>query len=235
MRAGSDEPLIPTKGDSPAVALVSGGMDSCVTAAIAVRQHVSAAFLHVSYGQRTESRERAAFEAIADHYGVERRLAVRLDLLAAVGGSCLTDRSIDVPRADLGRTGVPVSYVPFRNTHLLAAAASWAEVIGAKAIYIGAVEEDSSGYPDCRKVYYEAFNDLLEAGTKPGSGLEVRTPLIDLSKSEIVRLGLDLGAPFHLSWSCYASEEKACGECDSCALRLRGFAAAGVRDPIPYS
>jgi len=209
-------------------------MDSCVSAAIAVRQH-EAALLHVSYGQRTEGRERAAFEAIADHYAVERRLAVRLDLLSAIGGSCLTDRAIEVPPADLSREGVPVSYVPFRNTHLLAAAVSWAEVLGAGAIYIGAVEEDSSGYPDCRRVYYDAFNRLIEVGTKPGARLRIETPLIDLGKAEIVRLGLDLAAPFDLTWSCYRSEERACGACDSCALRLRGFAGAGATDPIRYA
>jgi 7-cyano-7-deazaguanine synthase len=201
---------------------------------MAARQD-DAAFLHVSYGQRTEARERRAFEAIADHFGIARRLAVRLDLLASIGGSCLTDASIAVPQADLSREDVPISYVPFRNTHLLAAAVSWAEVIDARAIYIGAVEEDSSGYPDCRRVYYEAFNRLIEVGTRPGSRLTVLTPLIGMRKAEIVRLGLGLDAPFRLTWSCYRSEERACGACDSCALRLRGFAEAGSKDPIPYA
>lgn len=217
-----------------AVVLVSGGMDSCVTAAVATRQH-DAAFLHVSYGQRTEGRELQAFTSIADHYRVEKRLVVRLDALARIGGSALTDAAIPVPDADLGRQGVPVSYVPFRNTHLLAAAVSWAEVIAAEAIYIGAVEEDSSGYPDCRSVYYEAFNRLIEVGTRPGTRLEVRTPLIAMRKSAIVILGLDLAAPLHLTWSCYRSETLACGACDSCALRLRGFAEAGTADPIQYA
>lgn len=217
-----------------AVVLVSGGMDSCVAAAVAVRRH-EPAFLHVSYGQRTEGREKSAFEAIADHYGVGRRLAVRLDLLAAIGGSCLTDPSIAVPEADLSRAGIPSSYVPFRNTHLLAAAVSWGEVLGARAIYIGAVEEDSSGYPDCRRVFYEAFDRLIEVGTRPGTDLRIETPLIGMRKSEIVRLGLDLAAPLGLTWSCYRSEEKACGACDSCALRLRGFTEAGATDPIPYA
>jgi 7-cyano-7-deazaguanine synthase len=229
MRAASEEPE-----RDRSVVLVSGGMDSCVAAAMAARRH-DAAFLHVSYGQRTEARERRAFEAIADHFGIARRLAVRLDLLAAIGGSCLTDASIAVPEADLSREDVPISYVPFRNTHLLAAAVSWAEVIDARAIYIGAVEEDSSGYPDCRRVYYEAFNRLIEVGTRPGPRLTVLTPLIGMRKAEIVRLGLDLGAPFRLTWSCYRSEERACGACDSCALRLRGFAEAEAKDPIPYA
>ncbi|MBI3447597.1 MAG: 7-cyano-7-deazaguanine synthase QueC [Acidobacteria bacterium] len=222
-------------GERPiAIVLVSGGMDSCVAAAIAAREH-EPAFLHVSYGQRTEGRERRSFEAIADHYRVRRRLAARLDLLHAIGGSCLTDPSIAIPAADLTRADIPVSYVPFRNTHFLAAAVSWAEVIGATAIYIGAVEEDSSGYPDCRRVYYDAFNRLIEVGTRPGSPLRVVTPLIGMSKAGIVRLGLELGAPFELTWSCYGSEERACGACDSCALRLRGFAGALARDPIPYA
>jgi 7-cyano-7-deazaguanine synthase len=216
-----------------AIVLVSGGMDSCVAAAVAVRQH-EAAFLHVSYGQRTEGRERRAFEEIADHYAAGR-LAVKLDLLRTIGGSCLTDPAVEVPAADLERAGVPISYVPFRNTHLLAAAVSWAEVIGARRIYIGAVEEDSSGYPDCRRVYYDAFNRLIEVGTRPGTDLRIETPLIDLGKDEIVRLGLDLAAPLHLTWSCYRSEVRACGACDSCALRLRGFQRAGVEDPIPYA
>jgi 7-cyano-7-deazaguanine synthase len=206
-----------------AVVLVSGGMDSCVAAAAAAREH-DVAFLHVSYGQRTEARERRAFEAIADHFGVKARLAVRLDALSLIGGSALTDGKIPVPRADLGREGVPVSYVPFRNTHLLAVAVSWAEVIGAERVFIGAVEEDSSGYPDCRRVYYDAFNRLIEVGTKPGTSLQVVTPLIGLRKSDIVRRGLALGAPFHLTWSCYRSEDPACG-----------FAEAGTRDPIPYA
>lgn len=217
-----------------AVALVSGGMDSCVAAAVAARDRETA-FLHVSYGQRTEARERRAFDALADHYGAGLRLAVRLEALSAIGGSCLTDARIPVPEADLGRTGVPVSYVPFRNTHLLAAAVSWAEVIGATAVVIGAVEEDSSGYPDCRRLYFDAFNRLVEAGTRPGARLRVETPLIGLRKSEIVRLGARLGVPFHLTWSCYHAEEVACGNCDSCALRLRGFAEAGLPDPIPYA
>lgn len=217
-----------------AVVLVSGGMDSCVTAALTARDRTPA-FLHVSYGQRTEARELRAFHAIADHYGVERRLVLRLESLARIGGSSLTDRSIPVPEADLLRQGVPDTYVPFRNTHLLAAAVSWAEVIGAGAVCIGAVEEDSSGYPDCRRVYYETFSRLVEVGTKAGAALRVETPLIGMRKAEIVALGLRLGAPLHLTWSCYRDEEIACGRCDSCLLRLRGFAEAGAVDPIPYA
>jgi 7-cyano-7-deazaguanine synthase len=216
------------------VVLVSGGMDSCVTAAAAAGDH-EPAFLHVSYGQRTERRERRAFQEMADHYQVRHRLVVSLDALARIGGSCLTDESIPVPRADLGREGVPASYVPFRNTHLLATAVSWAEVLGATSVFIGAVEEDSSGYPDCRRAYYEAFNRLIEVGTRASTSLRVQTPLIGMNKAQIVRMGIELNAPFHLSWSCYQAEEMACGVCDSCALRLRGFAEAGTKDPIPYA
>ena len=216
------------------VVLVSGGMDSCVTAAIAVSECDAVAFLHVSYGQRTESRERKAFNDIADHYGVIKRLDVSVEHLAKIGGSSLTDERIAVTEADLGSTEIPTSYVPFRNANMFSIAVSWAEVIGATAIYIGAVAEDSSGYPDCRPEFYEAFQKVIDTGTKPDTHIEIRTPIIHLSKAEIVRKGVELHAPLHLTWSCYRSENAACGTCDSCALRLRGFERAGVRDPISY-
>jgi 7-cyano-7-deazaguanine synthase len=217
-----------------AVCLVSGGMDSCVTAAIANQENRQLAFLHISYGQRTEARERASFERIADHYNVALRLSVSLEHLARIGGSSLTDKTIPVTQANLTAQGIPSSYVPFRNAHLLSAAVSWCEVIGASSIYIGAVSEDSSGYPDCRPEFYEAFERVIEVGTKPQTRIEIRTPIIGLRKSEIVQRGLELGAPLDLTWSCYSESELACGKCDSCALRLRAFREAGVRDPIPY-
>jgi len=216
------------------IVLVSGGMDSCVTAAIAVSECDAVAFLHVSYGQRTESRERKAFNDIADHYGVIKRLDVSIEHLAKIGGSSLTDERIAVTEADLGSTEIPTSYVPFRNANMFSIAVSWAEVIGATAIYIGAVAEDSSGYPDCRPEFYEAFQKVIDTGTKPDTHIEIRTPIIHLSKAEIVRKGVELHAPLHLTWSCYRSENAACGTCDSCALRLRGFERAGVRDSISY-
>ncbi len=216
-----------------AVVLVSGGMDSCVTAAIACGTH-EAAFLHVGYGQRTERRERACFRALADHYDVRDRLEARLDHMPAVGGSSLTDRSIPIPEADLARKDVPVTYVPFRNGQFLSIAAAWAEAIGASAIFIGAVEEDSSGYPDCRRVFFDAFERALAAGTRPGRPIRIETPVIGMRKSAIVTRGLALNAPLHLTWSCYRSEDLACGTCDSCALRLRAFAEAGAVDPVPY-
>ena len=218
-----------------AICLVSGGMDSCVTAAMARKENDELAFLHVSYGQRTEARERRAFEELADFYHVTRRLAVSLEHLARIGGSSLTGTSIPVSAADLSSREIPTSYVPFRNAHLLAAATSWAEVIGAARVYIGAVAEDSSGYPDCRPEFYEAFQRAVDVGTKPSTRVEIRTPVNHLRKSEIVRRGLALGAPLQLTWSCYQAEERACGRCDSCALRLRAFAEAGAVDPIAYA
>jgi 7-cyano-7-deazaguanine synthase len=216
-----------------AVVLLSGGMDSCVCAALAVRDHEAAA-VHVSYGQRTEERERRAFFAICDRLGIQDRLLVRNEALAAIGGSALTDRNIAVPESHAIGGDIPVTYVPFRNAHFLSVAVSWAEVIGAGKVYIGAVEQDSSGYPDCRPEYYRAFNQVVKLGTKDG-GIEIVTPLIQMRKSEIVRLGLELGAPFDLTWSCYSREDNACGVCDSCVLRLRAFRDAGSVDPIPYA
>jgi len=208
-------------------------MDSCVCAALAARDYAAAA-LHVSYGQRTEHRERQSFLAICDRLNIQDKLLVRNDALRAIGGSALTDENIAVPTASAMGHDIPVTYVPFRNAHFLSVAVSWAEVLGAAKIYIGAVEQDSSGYPDCRPAYYEAFNRVIDAGTKAGN-IEIVTPLIAMRKAEIVRLGLELNAPFDLTWSCYSREDRACGLCDSCVLRLRAFAAAGVTDPIPYA
>ena len=224
-----------------AVVLLSGGMDSCVTTAIACERHGAGniALLHAGYGQRTQRRERRAFEEIADFYDVRERLVVQLDHFRAIGGSALTDEKIAVPENELGAPGphgsaIPVTYVPFRNAHFLSVAVSWAEAIGAGAIYIGAVAEDSSGYPDCRPEYYRVFQELIRAGTRPETKIEMVTPVIEMKKSEIIRRGLELGAPLHLTWSCYQEEEMACGVCDSCLLRLRAFAEAGVVDPIAY-
>lgn len=218
-----------------AVCLVSGGMDSCVTAAIANEENEEIAFLHVSYGQRTEARERLAFDNLADYFEVNKRLAASIAYLKDIGGSSLTDERMTVAEANLAAREVPTSYVPFRNSHLLAIATSWAEVIGATRIYIGAVSEDSSGYPDCRPEYYEAFQQAIDVGTRPGTNIEIVTPIIHLRKSEIIKRGLELGAPLELTWSCYQSEDIACGRCDSCALRLRAFAQAGIADPIKYA
>jgi 7-cyano-7-deazaguanine synthase len=244
--------VVMEKTQAKAVVLLSGGMDSCVTAAIARERHgpENVAALHAGYGQRTQERELRAFTEIADFYGIRERLVVQLDHFRAIGGSALTDVRIAVPENALGeserqkrtaeerqqgaRSSIPVTYVPFRNAHFLSVAVSWAEAIGAEVVYIGAVAEDSSGYPDCRPEYYRAFQELVRVGTRPETKIEIATPVIAMKKSEIIRRGVELGAPLHLTWSCYQSEDAACAVCDSCLLRLRAFAEAGVPDPIAY-
>ncbi len=216
-----------------AVVALSGGMDSCVTTAIAAHNY-DLTLLHINYGQRTEKRELNAFNDIADFYKVDKRLIIDHTHLAEIGGSSLTDISLEVRQADLSDKNIPSSYVPFRNGNILSACTSWAEVLGAEKIFIGAVYEDSSGYPDCRPEFFKAFEKVIDLGTKPETIIKIETPVINFSKSEIVKKGLELGAPLHLTWSCYKNEDEACGECDSCALRLRGFQQAGVEDPIKY-
>jgi 7-cyano-7-deazaguanine synthase len=231
----------------PAVVAVSGGMDSCIAAAIA-NENFELAFAHINYGQKTEKRELKAFYDIADYFGVQERLVVDYSHLSKIGGSSLTDKSIAVSKADPEKIGaslsnkrnlpagrqVPTSYVPFRNANILSACVSWAEVLSAKAVFIGAVYEDSSGYPDCRPEFFSAFEKMIELGTKPETKIKIETPVIHLSKAEIVKKGVELNAPLHLTWSCYQNEDEACGVCDSCALRLKGFQTAGVEDPINY-
>ena len=216
-----------------AVVCLSGGMDSCVTAAIAAQDH-RMAVLHARYGQRTEGKERTCFEALADHFGAVHRLVVDFPHLQAIGGSSLTDRALPVREAEPEEGRIPTSYVPFRNAHLLSAATAWAEVLGARSVFIGAVWEDSSGYPDCRPEFYEAFQEVIRRGTRPETDIQIVTPVIRMTKAEIVREGLRLRAPFQKTWSCYQAEEEACGRCESCRLRRRAFAEAGVPDPLPY-
>lgn len=216
-----------------AVVAVSGGMDSCVTAAIA-NKYYQLGFAHINYGQRTERRELKAFNDIADFYKVKEKLVIDYTHLSKIGGSSLTDKDIDVTKADLENKNIPTSYVPFRNANILSACVSWAEVLNAKSVFIGAVYEDSSGYPDCRPEFFSAFEKLIDLGTKPETKIKIETPIIHMSKAEIIKKGIELNAPLHLTWSCYQNEDKACGICDSCALRLRGFQMAGVEDPIPY-
>ena len=219
-----------------AVVLASGGMDSCVTAAIAAQTH-ELCLMHATYGQRTAKRERAAFEAIAKRLGARATMVVTLDHLKAIGGSSLTDtaREVEVFDASKVGTGIPGTYVPFRNGNLLAMATSWAEVVGADSVWIGAVQQDASGYPDCRREFLEAFERAVRLGTKPETKIAIRAPLLDLTKADIVRRGAELRAPFELTWSCYVAEDRACGQCESCGLRLRGFEQAGLEDPIPYA
>ena len=217
-----------------AVVALSGGMDSCVTAAIANLEY-EIALVHVNYGQRTQKRELKSFNNIADHYRVTKRLVIDYTHLASIGGSSLTDKNIEVTKADLENKSIPSSYVPFRNANILSACVSWAEVLNAQSVFIGAVYEDSSGYPDCRPDFFSAYEKMVDLGTKPETKIKIVTPIIDLSKAEIVKKGMELDAPLHLTWSCYQSEDEACGVCDSCALRLRGFQQAGFGDPIKYN
>ncbi len=217
-----------------AVVLASGGMDSAVTVAVA-SQECRLALLHINYGQRTVQRELQAFKDIAEFYNAEKTLVVDVGYLARIGGSSLTDSNIDVAKADLESREIPTSYVPFRNANLLSIATSWAEVLGATRIFVGAIEEDSSGYPDCRREFYDAFEKVIEVGTKPTTNIKIITPIIKMRKHEIVKKGLELGVPFELTWSCYQREDVACGVCDSCGFRLRGFQRAGVEDPIEYA
>ncbi len=217
-----------------AVVLMSGGLDSCVTAALA-HQKGRLAACHLQYGQRSEARELEAFNAVCDHYGVEERLVARLPALEQVGGSSLTDRAIPVREGPPEPGVVPTSYVPFRNTHMLAAGVSWAETLGASSVWCGAVWDDSSGYPDCREVFFEAFREVVKFGTRPETKIEIVTPIIHLNKAEIVRVGHRLGAPMQLTWSCYHEGKVACGRCESCVLRLKGFAEAGLTDPLAYA
>ncbi len=216
-----------------AVVAVSGGMDSCVTAAIA-NQTYKLAPIHINYGQRTEERELKAFHDIADFYKADKRLVIDFEHFTKIGGSSLTDKSIEVAKADLSNKEIPSSYVPFRNANILSACVSWAEVIRAEAIFIGAVYEDASGYPDCRPDFFDAFEKMVELGTKPETKIKIATPIIHFSKADIVKKGIEFKAPLHLTWSCYQNEDEACGVCDSCAFRLRGFQQAGVEDQIPY-
>lgn len=224
--------MLSVKKDTAVIA-VSGGMDSCVTAAIA-NLEFNLAFAHINYGQRTEKRELKAFNQIADHYRVKERLIIDFTHLAKIGGSSLTDKNLSIPKADLNNKSIPSSYVPFRNANILSACVSWAEVLNAKAVFIGAVYEDSSGYPDCTPDFFSAYDKMIDLGTKPETKIKIATPIINLSKAEIVKKGIEFDAPLHLTWSCYQNEDEACGICDSCALRLRGFQQAGFEDPIKY-
>ena len=215
------------------VVLVSGGLDSCVTAAIAAKEG-DVALLHVNYGQRTEEKELKCFNRIAKHFRAKQTLIVDFQHLKTIGASSLTDKKIEVPKGDISRKDIPSTYVPFRNANLLSAAVSWAEAIGARSVYIGAVEEDSSGYPDCREGFFRAFEEAVGKGTRPDTAIKIKTPLIRLTKKEIVKKGVELNAPFDLTWSCYKDSIEACGECDSCLLRMKGFKEAGIKDPLPY-
>ena len=217
-----------------AIILVSGGMDSCVTASCAKSDGFELCFLHVNYNQKTEARELSSFNKIANFFNVKEKLVVNMNHFSTIGGSCLTDSNINVPEGDLNNTEIPISYVPFRNANILSVATSWAEIIQAEAIYIGAVEEDSSGYPDCRRSFYDAFEKVINEGTKPNTSIVIKSPLIDLSKKEIILKAIQLKSPLELTWSCYKNDDIPCGKCDSCLLRKRGFKQANAIDPILF-
>ncbi len=220
-------------GKPCAVVAVSGGLDSCVTTAIAQKDY-DLALVHINYGQKTEKKELESFHKIADYFNVNKKMVIDFSHFQKIGGSSLTDKTMEVTKADLDNSEVPSSYVPFRNGNILSACVSWAEILEAKAVFIGAVFEDSSGYPDCRPDFFKAFENAVNLGTKPETKIKIETPIIELSKKEIIKLGLELKAPLELTWSCYSNEDEACGTCDSCALRLRGFQSLGVVDPIAY-
>ena len=214
-----------------AVVLLSSGMDSAVCASVA-REQYRLAFLHVQYGQKSAAKELKCFQKLCEFFRPEKVLIAEAPFLKKIGGSSLTVEDLPIPEDEEG--GIPSTYVPFRNGIFLSIAASWAEVISAKKIFIGVNQVDFSGYPDCRASFIEAFNQAIKEGTKPETQIEIEAPLLNLSKKEIVLLGVKLGTPFELTWSCYKDTEVACGRCASCKLRLKAFREAGVEDPIPY-
>jgi len=217
-----------------AVVLTSGGMDSLITTAIAKNENDEIYLLHANYGQRTEQKELDSFHNIANYFKPKDVMIINIDYLVQIGGNSLTDKNMDIPKNELSDS-VPNTYVPFRNGNLISIAASWAEVLGAQKIYIGAVEVDSSGYPDCRKEFYIKLESAINAGTKDDTNIQICTPIIDKMKSEIIKIGAQLNIPFDLSWSCYENNDIACAECDSCLLRIKAFKEAGIKDPIPYA
>ncbi|MDQ1325492.1 MAG: 7-cyano-7-deazaguanine synthase [Campylobacterota bacterium] len=216
-----------------AVCIISGGMDSALSAKIAQKEGYEIIALHFNYAQRTQTKELECFRYIARDVDAVCSYEIDLDFFKQIGASALTDNNIAVPTGGL-EEGVPVTYVPFRNGIFLSIAAAIAEKHGATALFIGVVEEDSSGYPDCTEAYIEQMQKAINLGTKKETNLEIKMPLVRLNKTQIVQKALDLGVPLEHTWSCYQSEEKACGVCDSCRLRLRGFENAGVSDPIAY-
>ena len=221
--------------DKRAVILVSGGMDSATAVLEAMERGYEPYFLHTSYGQRTETAEFECARALADEVDAAEFLHVETEHLASIGASSLTDEEMDVGDADLDSEEIPTSYVPFRNANLLSMAVSYAEANDCSAVFIGAHSEDFSGYPDCRPEFFDAFQRVIEVGTKPDTEIELVAPFVEWSKTDIAERGLELGVPYELTWSCYRSEEPACGTCDSCAFRLEAFRNAGTRDPIEYA
>lgn len=218
---------------SLAVVAVSGGLDSAVATAIAAEEH-ELALMHINYGNKTQKRELEAFHAIADFYKFDKRFVADIEHLRKIGSSSLTDRNIPVDDYDPDNRGIPLTYVPFRNANILSIAVSWGEAIGASLIFVGMMEEDSAGYPDCTEDFINAFNNMIKVGTRPETNIELVAPLIHMTKGEVIKKGMELGAPLELTWSCYRNEEIACGKCESCVLRLQGYKEFGNEDPIKY-
>jgi len=217
-----------------ALCIISGGMDSTLAAYMAHAQGYEIIAVHFNYGQRTEAKELTCFRDITKSLDVKNPYEIDLDFFKQIGASALTDASIDVPTSGV-EDGVPVTYVPFRNGIFLSIAAAIAEKEGAEAMVIGVVEEDSSGYPDCRESYIQKMQEAINLGTKAETHIEILRPLVELSKAEIVTKALELKVPLELTWSCYKNSDKACGVCDSCRLRLNGFKLANTNDPIAYA
>jgi 7-cyano-7-deazaguanine synthase len=217
-----------------AVILVSGGMDSATAVYEAMDAGYDPYLIHTSYGQNTEAKERECARLLAEHIDAEDFLHIETQHLATIGESSLTDDSIDVEEADLESDEIPSSYVPFRNANLLSMATSYAEAQDCDAIYIGAHSEDFSGYPDCRPAFFDAFQGVIDAGTKPDTSIELKAPFAEWTKTEIAQRGIELDVPYEITWSCYKSDSPACGTCDACAFRLQAFQNAEFEDPIEY-
>jgi len=216
-----------------AVVILSGGMDSTTAVFIAKKKGYEIIPLHFNYGQRTEKKELKSFNDICNYLGIKNRYVIDIPFFKQIGASALVDENIEVP-VDGIKPGVPVTYVPFRNGIFLSIAAAVAEKEGASALFIGVVEEDSSGYPDCREEFIKNMERAVNYGTKPETHIKIKTPLIHLKKEDIVKKAIEVGVPLELTWSCYKEENEACGVCDSCRLRLKGFEKTGIKDPINY-
>jgi 7-cyano-7-deazaguanine synthase len=218
-----------------AVCLLSGGMDSSTLAYVARDMGYEIYALHMTYGQRTENRERKCAQKIAHLLGAPEFLEINIDYFARIGGSSLTDRSMEIADHEEGAAGIPSTYVPFRNANLLSIATSFAEARGADAIFIGVQSSDYAGYPDCRPAFIKAFQRVIDTGTADDTHITLITPFVNLNKADILRKGLALGVPYEHTWSCYRSDSPACGRCDSCHYRLEAFRQAGFKDPIEYA
>ena len=216
-----------------AVCIISGGMDSTLASYMMKQKGYEIIGVHFNYGQLTEAKELECFENICKSLHVKNKYILDMGFFTQLGASALTDKSIEVPTSGL-EDGIPVTYVPFRNGIFLSMAAAIAEKEGAEVITIGVVEEDSSGYPDCKEEYIKAMQKAINLGTKPTTNIIIEMPLVHLKKSQIVKEAIKYDVPLELTWSCYKDTQKACGVCDSCRLRLNGFKEAGIDDPIPY-